>query len=157
MIWNTYKSATFYPWFGFASPIISPIICLRFIDADPWLARNPPNNCPRNTNILSVRQFMNIVVELIILVYTEENLSFLSQVTGEKIYEMYWHGYMKEATETSLRYRPHAAIFWGRVRHDLWPIRLRRFSVHFPKLFQYPVISSEQKPQLRNATEKFRV
>ena len=42
---------------------------------------------------------------------------------------------MKEATETPLRYRPHAAIFWGRVRHDLWPIRLRnaRFSSVYSK------------------------
>ena len=93
----------------------------------------------------------------ITLLYTGENLAFLSRVTDEKIYEIYWHGFMKEATETSLRHRPHAAIFWGRVRHDLWPIRLSWFSVHFPKLLQHPVISFEQIPQLRNASEKLRV
>ena len=38
---------------------------------------------------------MNIVVELITQAYTEDYRVFTSRITDEKVYEIYWHAYMK--------------------------------------------------------------
>ena len=38
---------------------------------------------------------MNNLVELIIQAYTEEYRVFMNRITDEKIYEIYWYGYMK--------------------------------------------------------------
>ena len=38
---------------------------------------------------------MNNLVELIIQAYTREYRLFMRRITDDKIYEIYWYGYMK--------------------------------------------------------------